>query len=328
MQIVRDEFSFIRSITPTNRFQQQLTIGIGDDAAVYKTSAATEQVVCVDAMVEGIHFRRDTLSPFQIGRKALAINISDLAAMGANPMYYLVTIAVPESWSEYELQDIYAGMNELAELYKMDLIGGDTVSSKDQLVLSVTAIGNVQEGHALKRSSAKPGDVLFVTGPIGKSAAGLELLQQKEIDNSFTDVERSCIRAHQEPEPQISSGTYLASLGKRIALNDVSDGLSSEAMELAEASNVQIVVDQEKLHPILPDLQDVDHSQKLHWLLNGGEDFQLIGTTSEETFAQLQKSGSITLFDIGFVRAGNASVIMKSANVETLLAKGGYNHFS
>ncbi|WP_246117060.1 thiamine-phosphate kinase [Shouchella miscanthi] len=328
MQTLRDEFSFIKSITPTNRFQQQLTIGIGDDAAVYKTSADTEQVVCVDAMVEGIHFRKDTLSPFQIGRKALAINISDLAAMGANPMYYLVTIAIPKTWTDHELQDIYAGMNELAERYKMDLIGGDTVSSKDQLVLSVTAIGIVQEGKALKRSSAKPGDVLFVTGPIGKSAAGLELLQQKEKDKPLTDMEHSCIRAHQEPEPQISSGTYLANLGKRIALNDVSDGLSSEAMELAEASNVQIVMNEEKLNSILPDLQNVDYHQKLKWALNGGEDFQLIGTTSNETFAHLQESSPTTLFDIGFVRAGNASVIMKSANEETVLDKGGYNHFS
>ncbi|UTR05708.1 thiamine-phosphate kinase [Alkalihalobacillus sp. LMS6] len=324
---MRDEFSFITSITPNHYFQKQLSIGIGDDAAVYKTSNETEQVVCVDAMVEGIHFRKDTLSSFQIGRKALAINISDLAAMGATPAYYLVTLAIPRTWTEEELQEIYRGMNQIAINYQMDLIGGDTVSSDSQLMLSVTAIGTVKKGQALKRSTAKPNDVVFVTGPLGRSAAGLHLLQQKN-NKPFTNEELACIQVHQEPEPQVDSGMLFSQVNKRIALNDISDGLSSEAMELAEASKQQIVIEHSKLTPVLPSIETASLERKLDWLFNGGEDFQLIGATSRETFQQLQKSAQNDLFEIGYVRSGSPSVFMRNGETESLISKSGYNHFN
>ena len=123
---MNDEFAFIASISSSKKNQASLVRGIGDDAAVYKGSDKEDEVVCVDTLVEGVHFRRDTLSPYQLGKKALAVNISDLAAMGANPIFYLVSIAVPSSWKESELTEIYKGMATLAGLYKMDLIGGDT----------------------------------------------------------------------------------------------------------------------------------------------------------------------------------------------------------
>lgn len=187
--------------------------GIGDDAAVYRGSAEMNEVVCIDTMVEGVHFRQDTLSPFQIGKKALAINMSDLAAMGAIPRSYLVSIAVSPEWSEEKLTEIYRGMSALAKRYGMDLIGGDTVSARAGLTLTVTAIGQVEHGRMLLREYARPGDVVFVTGTVGRSAAGLNLLEKKGMEADFSREEQALVLAHQEPTPQIKVGDFWRSLG-------------------------------------------------------------------------------------------------------------------
>jgi thiamine-monophosphate kinase len=326
---MEDEFAFISNITPKQTYQTTLIRGIGDDAAIYSGTKNMDEVVCVDTMVEGVHFRRDTLSPFQIGKKGLAINISDLAAMGAIPAYYLVSIAVPSAWSEAELTDLYKGMNELAQMYRMDLIGGDTVSTKDALVLTVTAIGIVEKGRARFRDQAEAGDRLFVTGTVGGSAAGLDLLLEKTLAGPFTEQEHLLVTAHQEPAPHVKEGRLLVESTKRIALNDVSDGVASEAHELAEASGVRLVIDADSL-PIHEAMRVYPRSKQLDWALFGGEDFVLIGTVAEESVEGLKtafhKQG--LLFQvIGFVEKGEPNVFLKEDNQLKKIEKHGYNHF-
>ncbi|WP_337999208.1 thiamine-phosphate kinase [Alkalihalophilus pseudofirmus] len=327
---VKDEFSFISKITPRHTHQSSLKVAIGDDAAVYSGTDLFDEVICVDTMVEGIHFRKDTLTPYQIGKKALAVNLSDLAAMGAVPHYYLVSIAIPKSWSEEQLEAVYHGMKDLADQFKVDLIGGDTVSIQESLVITVTVIGRVEKNRSLLRSSAEVGDNVFVTGYVGGSAAGLSLLLEKGNEASYFDHEQELIKAHQEPVPQVRAGRIFAQSNERISLNDVSDGLASEANEIAEASQVTLLLYEEKL-PLHPAMSANELDQQLDAALYGGEDFQLIGTASKETFPLIQaecKRQGISLHLIGEVIDNQPAVYLKKENEKILLSKKGYNHFS
>ncbi|GAE27276.1 thiamine-monophosphate kinase [Halalkalibacter wakoensis JCM 9140] len=296
---------------------------------MYAGSSEMEQVVCVDTMVEGVHFRKDTLSSFQIGKKALAINISDIAAMGAIPTYYLVSVAVPPTWTEEELSEIYEGMNELAKRYEIDLIGGDTVSSNDALVITVTAIGKVEQGKAIFRSDARADDIVFLTGYVGGSAAGLDVLFEKGFNGLFSDKEKQLVKAHQEPTPHVEAGRILAKSNARISLNDVSDGVASEANELAEASQARLIIEQERI-PLHPAMSEYSVERQLKFAMFGGEDFVLIGTVpkekKEEISTQFRKSG-LPFHEIGFMEAGEPSVFIKEGNERKKIQKHGYNHF-
>ncbi|MEK4563939.1 thiamine-phosphate kinase [Alkalihalobacillus sp. FSL R5-0424] len=327
---MKDEFEFIDQIKPASHHQPSLVMGIGDDAAVYASTEGMREVVCVDTMIEGVHFTKDTLSPFQIGRKALAINVSDLAAMGAVPRFYLVSIAIPSVWEDEEVSDLYKGMQELADQFKMDLIGGDTVSAKEALVITVTAIGQVEETVSLYRSKAAPGDVVFVTGTVGSSAAGLELLLEKGRHASFNKSEAELVLMHQQPEPQVGAGRLCAETKARISLNDISDGVASEASELAEASKVSIYLQADQI-PFHPALNKFNEEQKLAFAFNGGEDFQLIGTIEETAFSSFAgnalKSG-IHIHQIGEVKEkAEHLVYIMDKDQSKPLQKGGFNHF-
>lgn len=320
---MKDEFEWIDKISPKKHLQPTLIEGIGDDAALIRPESGYDDILCVDTMVESIHFSRKTMSPFHIGYKALAVNISDVAAMGGSPKFYLVSIAIPKGWAESELEDIYRGMAELAESYQIDLIGGDTVSTEGPLVVSVTVHGRVQQDRKLLRKNARPGDVVFLTGPVGLSAAGLNSLLHDE-----ESIER-LIEAHQMPTPQVEAGLLLAESGYRIALNDISDGLASEANEIAEASNVHITLEEEWL-PTIQELSSFTKEQVLEWMLYGGEDFQLIGTASAEDWHSLLKKfegDGLPLYKIGTVSEGPTKVSLKNGNEVIPIFKQGYNHF-
>ncbi|WP_078429384.1 thiamine-phosphate kinase [Alkalihalobacterium alkalinitrilicum] len=326
---MKDEFSFINKITPKRLNQQELICGIGDDAALYRIDGDYDEVICVDTMVEDIHFRSDTMSSFHIGYKALAVNISDIAAMGGIPLFYLVSIAIPKKWDEKELFDLYEGMKKLAVQYEMDLIGGDTVSTNDKLVISVTVIGKVEKGRRLLRNKAKPGDVVFITGHVGSSAAGLHFLFQKTRDGLFTVAEKELLQAHQMPEPQVKAGRVLARSNCRLSLNDISDGLASEANEIAEASGVSLVIEKNKI-PMSPFIDAVPIEKHLEWALFGGEDFQLIGTIAEVEWVKVQKQlidEGITASVVGKVIEGKPQVFLQTDENLVELKKEGYNHF-
>ncbi|WP_078551289.1 thiamine-phosphate kinase [Bacillus alkalicellulosilyticus] len=326
---MNDEFEFIKAITPNMKKQSSLVVGIGDDAAVYRGTEEYDEVICVDTMVEGIHFRKDTLRPYQVGFKALAVNVSDLAAMGAIPQFYLVSIAIPASWEEFEVRELYHGMNELALKYDMDLIGGDTVSTSDKLVITVTVIGRVEKGKALLRGSAKAGDVVFVTGDVGLSAAGLELLFKSGLDGQYTKEEQRLIEAHQLPLPQVKAGRMFIKSGFRIALNDISDGVASEAYEIAEASRVQLILEEQAI-PLPKETSTYSKEKRVNWALYGGEEFQLIGTVSADKWEALRsicQQEGITLSKIGNVQDGETTVFLQRNHDKIRIEKKGYNHF-
>ncbi|MBY8914221.1 thiamine-phosphate kinase [Bacillus sp. YC2] len=323
-----DEFDLIHSITPHTLHHTSVDVGIGDDGAVYTASPHFQQIVCLDTMVEDVHFKLEYSSPGDIGYKALAVNISDIAAMGGIPKFYLVSLAVPACWQAPEVQAMYEGMTELAKLYRMDLIGGDTVSASDKAVITVTVIGEVEKGLACLRSSARPGDVVFVTGDIGSSAAGLALLL-RETEPSACSERDYFIQKHKRPVPRVQVGRFCSQL-QRAALNDISDGLASELNEIAEASSVTIEIE-ENLLPVHPELRKA-HSKWKEWALFGGEDFELAGTVSQKEWTWLLdrcKASGVPIKQVGTVyERKEANVLMKTEDQKRIvLEKKGYNHF-
>lgn len=321
---------WIRSITPKNYLQKSVHVGIGDDAAIFSTDENMENVITVDTMVEGVHFTKELMSPFMIGQKALAINISDMAAMGAIPQYFLVSIAIPKvGWNNDELKQLYEGMYHLGKKWGMDLIGGDTVSIDRKLVITVTVIGSVEKGRRLLRCNARPNDVVFVTGKLGSAAYSLDQIL-KNSDHLLEKRDRDKLKTYLNPIPQVEAGRLLSKSGYRISLNDISDGLASEAKEIAEASNVSIIIEWERI-PKESFIMNAPIEKQKEWILYGGEDFQLVGTISPSHFDKLQhifQENNIPFVNIGTVGEESGKVFLKEGNSCKQLVRTGYDHLT
>lgn len=317
-----DEFSLIQKIKQNHYRQSSLVKGVGDDAAVLRETSH-DLVVTVDTFVEGVHFTKETMDAFHIGYRGLAANFSDMAAMGAAPLYYLVSIVVPRGWEEDSISDIFKGMKQLAVQHDTDLIGGDTVSG-NELVLSITVIGKVEKNAARYRSDAEAGDIVFVTGTLGDASAGLHLLQHK-IKMNGRDY---FINRHRVPIPRIEFARGLAHL-KRMALNDVSDGIASEAHEIAEASQVSIIL-KDKSIPVHPSFTQFSPDLQSKWKYFGGEDFELLGTVSQTEWPKVQKTAealNLKISEIGYVTHKEIdNVYLKKDGVLKPLIKAGYTH--
>lgn len=319
-----DEFEFIKSIKKQIYYESSLIKGIGDDAAVFQPSGY-DVVTAVDTFVEDIHFSKKTTTYFQTGYRALAANISDMAAMGAYPKFYLVSVVVPDTFSDKHLLQIYAGMEKLASRYKIDLIGGDTVSGK-QLVISITMIGYVSKGKARYRHLAKHNDIVFVTGTLGASSAGLHIL----LNDLTSERNKDLIRKHQQPEPRVTFSTALQDID-RLSLNDISDGIANELYEIAEDSNVTITINDE-LIPIHPELKQFSLEKQNEWKYFGGEDFELVGTVSPDDWLRIEQIAekiSLQVTKIGKVTYNNESngqVFLIKNDKKFLLKKDGYIH--
>ncbi|GGK26766.1 thiamine-monophosphate kinase [Caldalkalibacillus thermarum] len=332
------EFAFIKEVSSYFKpyRAKQTLVPIGDDAAVYRPAEGMGQVVTADTMVEGIHFKRETMSCWQIGYKALAVNLSDIAAMGGRPTYFIISLAIPDDWTLDELLEIYKGMKHLADQFEVDLLGGDTVSIPDHLVISVTAIGEVEEDVQLLRSQAKPGQILFVTGQLGNAAAGLDLLLHGRPADGYPLPEalQLLLDAHQQPQPHVAQGRLLAQFAREyaISLNDVSDGLSSEANEIAAASGVDVVIRKEQL-PVSRILLNYAHKRGIDpytWVLGGGEDFVLVGTAPVEAVERMKQAfaaQNFPFYPIGYTTEGTGCVWLEGKQGKVRLDPMGYNHF-
>lgn len=339
--MAHDEFSLIRQWTSRSDGQEGdgLTVGLGDDAAVFSPSPEMEIVACCDAMVETVHFLKETMRPSDIGYKAVTSNVSDVAAMGGYARYALVSIAVAPHWTPEECQGIYDGIYAACDMYGVKVIGGDTVSAPDALHLSVTVLGEVEKGRAIRRSHARAGQAVFVTGHVGSSAAGLHvLLQDRQEQQSVTEWSgrwAKLIAAHQRPVAQVKAGRLLLESGVCGALNDVSDGLASELWEIAEASSVSICVDA-ALIPIEEAARACAlqfGKDPVEWAFYGGEDYQLVGTieASEVDAVRERFAAAGILFSvIGAVEAEQTAapkLSLRTGESRTALPKAGYNHF-
>ncbi|MDQ6420089.1 thiamine-phosphate kinase [Paenibacillus sp. LHD-117] len=328
--------------------QRGVALGIGDDAAAVDLAAALDGIdggkrllLAVDTMVETVHFSDATMRDEDVGYKALAANISDIAAMGGVPLHALVSVSVPKSYGPERMRRIYDGLYECAERYGVAVIGGDTTSSPERLVVSVTLTGTVEAGRELRRSGAKPGEAVFLTGAVGLSAAGLHLLLAEAGGKAAHEAERryreALVAAHRRPAPSVQAGRLLLT-GGCSSLNDVSDGLASEAWELAEASRLRLVL-RERLLPKSGSMSDYARDagiDPLEWMLYGGEDYVLLGTIDAgkaEAARQAFREEGLPFFVIGETEEGPPGVELArewnsgAGENRTSIAKRGYNHF-
>lgn len=299
--------------------------GIGDDAAVVRFHGG-KLLVTTDTMVEGIHFLESTITPHNLGYKALAVSISDIAAMGGSPTVATVSIAIPPKWSFDAVGLIYDGFNEIGQQYGCDVVGGDVVAIDGPLVVTTTVLGRAET--PVLRSGAAPGDILFVTGSLGGSAAGLEVLLGQA---RATPVSQAIlVNRHQRPQPRVTVGMLAANAGVS-ALNDISDGLASELHEVAGASSVRCVIEAD-LIPILPEAKEQGRAMgksALDYALYGGEDFELVGAAPRHAFARLLASAGSTgvpITAIGRCEEGDG-VVMRTAGHLEVIEPRGYNHF-
>lgn len=327
-----DEFELIRKLTQGRTGAEAadgVVVGIGDDAAVVAPGAGMQMVFTCDTVVEKTHFLPWTMDDFSTGWKVMASNISDLAAMGAVPRYALTALSAPQGFPLTRLEQMYKGLYACADEFGVAVIGGDTTRSPQHVSVTVTAIGEVAAGRALLRSGARDGDVVFVTGPLGLSAAGLDVLMRREA--GAAEKWAPLVQAHQRPRPQVAAGRALVGLAH--ALNDVSDGLASEAWEIAEASGVRVVLEAAKL-PVPAELREYAAfagRSALDFVLGGGEDYELVGTASaeraDELMEELRRAGADPVI-VGRVEEGDPEVVLihSDGNVE-VLSKRGYNHF-
>lgn len=252
---------------------QKLFPRIGDDAAVIGSDVFT-----TDMLIEGVDFTRQ-IPIRSIARKSLAVNLSDLAAMGARPAYALVSLAVSD---ESDIEPFMTALGEAAAEQKIEVIGGD-LSRADKMIVSVAAIGRIEE-RALLRSGAKPGDRIYVSRPLGASAAGLALLQHADADLSYAEREfvESAIRRHTDPDPEIELGLMLARTKEVTACIDISDGLSTDVHRLTDASNVGAEIEKDRI-PVFPDLARSAPRFGINVrdaVLHGGEEYALLFTST------------------------------------------------
>jgi thiamine-monophosphate kinase len=262
------------------------SLGIGDDAAAWLPTSGKLVVATTDMLVEGIHFRLDWTSPRDLGWKALAVNLSDLAAMGAMPGRALISVALlPEQAALVE--EMYEGLIELAHVSGTHVVGGDTVRSPGPFVVNVALLGEAEPGRLLRRNGALPGDLLLLTGSVGASAAGLALLQNGDLDQLSRPEAALLVSAHHRPTPRLAAGQALARLGLRCAI-DVSDGVVSEAWHVARASDVVIRLDMARLPLEAAAVTLLGEEKARELALSGGEDYQLLFTAPEARLAEVE----------------------------------------
>lgn len=311
-----NEFGLIQQIQrQTSVSAPGVRLGIGDDAAVLEIPAGKHLVVATDTLNAGIHFPVDT-SPFDIGYKCLAVNLSDLAAMGAIPHWALLSLSLPQA-DPHWLKSFTDGFMSLAQPYGVALVGGDTTSGP--LSVSLTALGIVEPGKQLLRSAARPGDLLVVSGTIGGAARVLDLLRDNLTASDKNLLDR--------PQPRVGLGQALA--GHAGACIDISDGLLADLGHLLKASGcaARLFTDKLPAHDILAGLSD---EQRWTYQLAGGDDYELLFTLPENRQALLKswsKELDISLSVIGKIEAGEGIRCIAADGTEFHPRRTGFDHF-
>lgn len=327
----RSEFEFIDSL------RQRFSSHIGDDAAVVRTTAGHETVITTDLLVEDIDFRRTTAPALLLGHKALAVSLSDIAAMGARPRWSLISIGVPdEVWQSDFVDQFYEGLNSLANRYDVKLIGGDTSRTNEKIVIDSIVLGECGTAHAVHRTGAQPGDQIFVTGSLGGAAAGLRLIErgahlaeQNLADDDSQKIDHVLLR-QLRPEPRVGWGMVLGDERLATAMIDVSDGLSSDLNHLCSASGVGAFIESSLL-PIDHQVVELCGRRALDPLqlaLHGGEDFELLFTVRPGDVGRLpRRVDGVEITRIGEVTKEGDGVKISEGSRVWELNPGGWKHF-
>ncbi|PYR42643.1 MAG: thiamine-phosphate kinase [Acidobacteria bacterium] len=310
-----------------------LLVGIGDDAAVVEPERNRVEVLTVDAIVEGVHFDRAFTPPEAIGHRALAVNLSDLAAMGAAPRLALLSMALPPSLPLDDYDGIANGIAQLAAAHRLHVVGGNLTKSPGPLAIDVTVVGTVKRRQALRRSGARAGDDVYVSGTLGAAAAGLALLKQNGASAAAppADRESALVERYLRPQPRVRLGLMLARNRAASACIDLSDGLADGLHRIADASGVGMAIDADAL-PIDPSARarfDARGDDAVRAALCGGDDYELLFTVRPRTRRRLtaaERHGGAPLTRIGTCTADRL-VVLQRAGASTPVPEG-YSHFA
>jgi len=305
--------------------------GIGDDAAVFFTADREAVLVTTDLLVERIHFIRNAGTAFDLGYKALAVNLSDIAAMGGLPREAFVSIGIPEACSIAYLDALYDGMKQLAAEHAVNLLGGDTTGSQTDLILNITVVGAAPPSEILYRHTALPGDILLSTGFLGDSRAGLHLLLEKiPADAPFL---QDLLNAHLKPKPHVREGRFLASRKGIHAAIDVSDGLSSDLGHILKESRVGACLDADRI-PISENLKRFCKRfsrNPLEYALSGGEDYTLLVTADPDAADAIrsayEKIFNAPLYSIGRITDSGKLELREVSGGLSEVSASGWDHF-
>jgi thiamine-monophosphate kinase len=319
-----------------------VAIGIGDDAAALKIPEGELALLTTDSLVEGAHFTGKTLPPRFVGRKAVAVNASDIAAMGGEPLGVLLSLHVPKDAEVETLWQVVSGAHERARELSMALLGGNLAFSPSGIVVAVTAIGATVGGRALERTGARVGDGIYLTGKIGASTTGLELLEHgvalspaggvivpESLREGPIGLAESCIRAHIDPEPRVNVGRALNEKKLATAAIDVSDGLALDLHRLCRASGVGAVIDEGSL-PIAPGALAWERWWKRDATvraLRGGEDYELLVAGKRSKLDRFRDASDVPLTLIGEIGKADAVELRRRNGTIEPLEPAGWDHF-
>ncbi len=274
------EFGFIDSVKslfaelPSNNFE-----GIGDDCAVLPINNEESLLFTSDMLVEDIHFSRSTISAFDLGYKSLAVNLSDVASMGAQPTATLLSLSLPKDLSSEWITEFMKGYHSLSRKYNVALVGGDTTASTSLITINVTAIGKAPNPQIKRRCDAKVGDIIMATGRLGDSAAGLKDLLSGDLETNYANI-------HRRPTPRIEEGIWLGQQKSVHAMMDISDGIASDLRHIMSLSEVGALIN----------IESLPTSHDPHTALCGGEDYELLFTVAPNEAVEL-----ITKFNTEFL---------------------------
>ncbi len=316
---------YLGSLFPTKSPVQ----GIGDDCAVIPCGQGEKAwLITTDGLTEGIHFLKEQISPKDLGYKSVAVNVSDIAAMGGEPKYAFLTIAIPSKMDSDWMYDLIQGIKEACDKWELLLLGGDTIGSKRDLFLNLTLIGSAPPEQIKYRHQAKIGDIICVTGYLGDSGGGLRALQEKTTENSAY-----LLRAHFRPNPNPQQGLWLASHKGVHAMMDISDGLNIDLSRLIKSSQKGAVIETTRL-PISTSLSQTSLENgwdPLELALTGGEDYCLLVTVDPVSFKTIQGSFqekfNLPLFSIGHITDLPIELVYHQHGEVILTSYKNFNHF-
>jgi thiamine-monophosphate kinase len=296
-------------------------IGIGDDAACWRAASGLH-LATTDSLIEDVHFTLSTTTWRELGWKALAVNLSDIAAMGGIPRFALVSLGLPVDTDVADVEELYRGMAELARVFNVVIVGGDVVKSP-VVMIAMAVTGTSQDDQILTRDAVVPGECIAVTGNLGASAAGMAVLRNRvEMDEETSTVLRE---AHLKPNPRVGEGQALARCGVKAAI-DISDGLVSDLEKLCKSSGVgaRVYISQIPVHPMVIETFGDD---AVMLALSGGEDYELLFTASQDTIDRVRVEMLCPVTVIGEIAEESGGKVLDEAGNEVEMGDRGWDHF-
>ena len=329
------EFGLIKGITNHLKINRVKSSGLvlppGDDAAIWQPRPGRQVVVTTDMLIESSHFRHDWSNGESVGHRALAVNISDIAAMGARPRVALVSLGLRSATQDKWVYDFYRGANDLGNRCHFRIIGGDIVRSRNKTIISVTVIGELPKGsQGLRRDRARPGDVVAVTGPLGLAAAGVRILTENTIK---VDGAPQMLDAHRRPVPKVLQGVLLRRAGVEAAM-DISDGLFGDLPKICEASDVMATLRYDQI-PVPTSLRWNFPHDWFEMATRGGEDFELLFSCPEDVFQKVTTlfrrfnlPAPIQIGTLAAAKAGGPAIRLKGMDLRNVdVETGAFDHF-